>query len=69
MPIARDAGLLEARGDFPRQAFAVRARLIARQQRQHAVVVRHGHASAAGRRVESENQHATYGCQYASYGA
>ena len=56
-PIARDAGLIERARDFAGQALAVRARLIARQQREHAVVVRDGHAAAASRRIESQNDH------------
>ena len=40
----------------------MRARRIARQQRQHAIVVGHSHAAAAGRRVESENQHRCVRC-------
>ncbi len=47
----REAGLCERARELGGQAFAVRARRIARQQREHAIAVGHGHAAAARGRV------------------
>ena len=56
--IARDAGLFERARDFAGQPLAVRARLVAGQHRQDAVVVGNGHTSAARCCVKSENDQA-----------
>jgi hypothetical protein len=52
---------VERARDLAGQPFAMRARLIAGQQCQHAIVVEHSHAAGARRRVEGQSDQGAKG--------